>query len=189
MITKGSKVKIGDNYSGNLEDVKGEIGTVIEVKVDPDPAVQNTYLLDVRGSYRKESYYYKGSFNTYYSNVIAFSDELEEYSYGMKDSTGALIEIGDTVVYSGNRPGIIKGVVVDFKDTEEVRWGNNRQVVKAQLEIEAEHGYHDGIRSMTSTGSRKQWFEHGSRMLIVQKNLKDLILRNSSNLVLHYGNE
>lgn len=180
MIVKGSKVRVKENYSGNLSDVIGQVGTVLDVDIPADPAVQRTYLIDVRGMYRQESSYSPGRFYEYYSNVIAFSDEIEEYSYGMKDAKGTLLEIGDHVVYSGNQPGIIEGEVVDFKDTEQKHWGSQtRQVVKVKLKIARNHTYTDGAgRSFTTEGTYTQWFEHGSRMLIIEKNLSHLQLFN-----------
>lgn len=182
MIVKGSKVKIKDNYSGNLDGVRGQIGTVVEVKRDVNPAVQSMFLLDIVGKYKSESAYSPGKFYTYSSQVVAFSDEIEEYSYGMTDCKGVLLEIGDQVVYSGNRPGIIEGEVVDFKDTEERKWGNLRHVTKVQLKITRKVRHSDGTRNFDAEDSYTQWFEHGSRMLITQKNMSNLVLFNNKDL-------
>jgi|SRR5882757_10564270 len=191
MITVGSKVRVKDNYTGNLDEVIGKVATVIGVQRDKDPAVESTYLLDLKGSYKEESTYRPGSFYTYSSNVIAFSGELEEFSYGMKDCHGQLLEIGDKVVYSGNNPGIIEGEVVDFKDYEIQRWGEGRAVFKVQLKIAKTVYHNDGNgRRFETEEFYTQWFEYGQRMMIVQKNLKNLILAGQNHLfVLDSGNE
>ncbi|UUG69479.1 hypothetical protein SEA_SHAM_177 [Streptomyces phage Sham] len=187
MITTGSKVKVKDNYAGNLDGVKGRVATVKSVHSNSDGVT--LYLLDIQGSYQLESSYYKGSFYTYQAQAIVTLDEIEEYSYGMKDCNGLLLEIGDRVVYSGNRPGIIYGEVVDFKDHEERRWGQNRQVVKVQLKITKQTSQSDGgDRRIAGTSEYTQWFKHGSRMMIVQKNLKGFIF-NEKPFVLDCGNE
>lgn len=175
MITVGSLVKVKDNYSGNLENVKGKVGKVVSVSRPKDEAVQSTYLLDIKGQYSVESSYYKGEFYKYTSQTVVFSDEIEEFSYGMKDAKGALLEIGDKVVYSGNRPGIIEGEVVNFKTHEEQRWGQGREVLKVQLKIARTVYHYDGERRYETEEFYTQWFEHGSRMIIVQKNLSDII--------------
>lgn len=188
MITVGSKVKVNDTYTGNLTDVIGKVGNVIAIQRPENPEIESTYLLDIRGSYREESTYRPGSFYTYQSNVIAFGSEIEEFSYGMTDCKGVLLEVGDKVVYSGNQPGIIEGEVVDFKDTETVRWGNDRKVKKVQLKIARTVYHNDGNgRRFETEEFYTQWFEHNKRMMIVQKNLSNLILFNKNNLhVLDY---
>ncbi|QNN99253.1 hypothetical protein SEA_FAUST_179 [Streptomyces phage Faust] len=187
MITNGSKVKVKDNYTGNLDGVKGRVATV--EKVDISEGVTK-YLLDIKGTYQQESYYRKGEYYTYNAQAIVTSNEVEEYSYGMKDCKGVLLEIGDKVVYSGNRPGIIEGEVVGFKDYEEQRWGQGRKVVKVQLKIVKQHHHSDGgERRMSEDFDYTQWFEHGSRMMIVQKNLPHLVLFNNDFNVLECGNE
>lgn len=171
----GRKVKVKDNYSGNLQGVKGKVGTIVAIQVPDDERVQSSYLLDITGSYEQESTYYPGRSYTYHSKAIVFSDEIEPYSYEMKDSKGVVLEIGDKVVYSGNRPGIIEGEVVDFKDSEERRWSQSRQVKKVQLKIARDVVHSDGERRFSTQEYYTQWFEHSGRMLIVQKNLSDVI--------------
>lgn len=190
MITTGSKVKIKPNYSGGLENVIGQVTTVLAVNIPIDPAVQRTYLLELKSSYKEKSSY-GDYYHTFHSHVIAFSDELEEFSFEMKDANGVILEIGDKVVYSGNRPGIIEGEVVDFKDTEVVRWGDTREVKKVQLKISKNEYHSDGTgRRFTTQVSYTQWFEHSQRMLITQKNLKHLIETGKNRLfVLDSGNE
>lgn len=187
MITTGSKVKVKDNYAGNLDGVKGRVATVKHVSRNDDGVM--LYVLDIEGSYQIESSYYKDSFYTCNAAAIVTLDEVEEFSYGMKDCNGMVLEIGDRVVYSGNRPGIIHGEVVDFKDHEERRWGQNRQVVKVQLKISKQTVQSDGgDRRVSGTTEYTQWFEHGSRMMIVQKNLKGFVF-NEKPFVLDCGNE
>jgi len=172
MIVKGSKVKIKDNYSGNLSDVIGKVGTVIDVETPSDEAIERRFLLDIEGGYVHEASYYPGGKRYYTAKAIVHRSEIEEYSYEMKDCKGVLLEIGDKVVYSGNRPGIIEGEVVDFKDTEHSWYSGTRQVNKVQLKITGSNRHSDGVRYFDSETSRLQWFENTDRMMIVQKAIK-----------------
>ena len=175
MLNVGSYVRIKDNYSGNLMDVKGKIGTIVAIDTPSDEAVQTNYLLDIVGSYEQESSYYPGRSYTYNSRAIVTSDELEPFSFGMKDCQGLDLEVGDKVVYSGNRPGIIEGEVVGFKDHEVRRWNTNRNVKKVQLKIARDVVHSDGKRRLVTQTHYTQWFEYSDRMRILEKNLANVV--------------
>jgi hypothetical protein len=181
MITKGSKVKVTDSYSGNLKNVIGKIGTVLDVERE-SPGLMR-YLLDIEGDYRVEGPYYSNGYYDSTSQVIANANEIEEFSYGMKDFAGQVIEIGDTVVYSSNEPGIIKGVVTDFREFSKGNgWSSEDTVVRVQVEVERPVNHYDGFRRFATPGCYFQWYEHGTRMLVIKKNLNRLILDGMNDL-------
>lgn len=188
MIVKGSKVRINDNYNGNLSDVIGKVGSVVEVEIPSNEEIESRYLLDIEGTYVHEASYYPGGKRTYTSKAIVHRSEIDEFSYDMRDCKGVLLEVGDKVVYSGCRPGIIEGEVVDFKDTEN-SWMSVREVKKVQLRITDSYRYNDGIRTFEKKVSRFQWFEHPGRMMIVQKNMNNIVFNSKDFLALDYRNE
>lgn len=171
MITNGARVKILGSYSGGLDNVKGRSGKIVSTEVDGQTV---RYLLDIKGE-RTHTYNYGGtyderSYTTQYP-VIVEASEIEEEPYSFKDKEGRLVELGDIVVYATHGGGLIKGTVVDFKDTVYPRWGTERKELKMKLEIEHNYSQSDGgDRMLSKRSTYTQWLSSQGSTLIVQKN-------------------
>jgi hypothetical protein len=171
MIAKNSRVKVLDNYSGGLDNVKGRSAKIVSTEVDGQEV---KYLLDIKGD-RTHTYNYGGaygerSYTTQYP-VIVEASEIEEEPYNFKDRDGQVVELGDIVVYATHGGGLIKGTVVDFKDTVYPRWGTERKELKMKLEIEHTYGESDGgDRRVSKKSTYTQWLASQGSTLIFQKN-------------------
>jgi len=171
MIVKGSRVKVTDAYAGSLDNVKGRMGKITAVNVENGKV---SYLLDIRGE------------RSYTSNypVIVTDSEIEEAPYNFKDMEGNTVELGDIVAYGVHGGGLIKGTVVDFKDTVYPRWGTERKELKMKVEYDVNYHESDGDdRKIPANFKRSVWLSSQSSTLIIQKNparqfflSKDLII-------------
>lgn len=183
MISVGVRVKVLDSYSGGLDNAKGRLAKIVGMDYNGG---QPNYVLDIEGE-RTSSYNYGGGERTYISKypVIVNGSEIEEVPYEFKDSEGNLVELGDVVAYAVYGGGIIKGTVVDFKDTVYPRWGNPRKELKMKVEYEVKTYRTDGDgRKAYAIRKCTQWLSSQSSTLIIQKNLaqkffvsKDLLIQ------------
>jgi hypothetical protein len=152
----GRYVKIKDNYAGNIVDVVGKTAKVLARRGD-------NLALDLKG-------YKKNQDHRYWDyDVIVNTGEIEVVEFDFKDSNGQKVEIGDKVVYGPLGGGVTVGIVVDIKEAEHSRWGRGYKTTKVQLEVESEKFYGDGDREVRLPSTTKRWYDHGSRMLVIQK--------------------
>lgn len=155
-------VKVKDNYAGGLSGVIGRTGRIIRIQ-------DGNYLLDIEGSREVGSYYGQDPYVFQYS-VVAKADELETVDIVFKDCNGRQIEIGDTIVYSGNRSGFLQAKVVKFKIGEDSPWSARPDVVKCQVEYtEEQRDWDGGDRRVPRDVAKRLWLEHSDRFYVVSK--------------------
>lgn len=171
MIQVGTRVKVNQNYAGGLTDVVGKMGHVVRV-IHYAPEVENQYVLDFRGARTKTYDYGHGQEEyTYNYDVIVNQSEVEEVPYDFRDKEGQLVELGDIIVYGISGGGILKGKVVDFKDTIHTRWGGTQNILKMKVEVSDSYTSSDGgERSVEVETKRTVWLSGKSNTLILQKN-------------------
>ena len=152
----------------------------------------NVYVLDIQGSRAKT---YKSPYTnteeqyTYKYDVIVNQSEIEEVSYGFTDKTGALVELGDIVVYGVSGGGIIKGKVVDFKDKIST-WNGTKDVLKMKVEIDESYTNSDGgERSVRVETKRTIWLSNKHHTLIFEKNSANRFTISIGKNAMLYGNE
>jgi hypothetical protein len=171
MVTIGSHVKVLDNYSGGLDNLKGRIGQVKSIKFF-DEAVYPQYELDINGD-RTRSYQSYNGVNEY---VVAYpalvlGNEVEEVVYEFKDINGDQVEIGDTIVYGAYGGKLTVGNVVDIDE----RIGYSNKEVKMKIQVFKEWETSDGD-SCTASRSKfvTRWLSRQSSTLILSKVSRNL---------------
>lgn len=155
-------VRVQDNYAGGLDNVIGRIGRIVKEH-------EGWYLLDIEGTRQVQSYYGRDPY-TFSYDVIVGENELELVETPFKDSNGRQVEIGDTILYSGNRSGFLEGKVVKFKIGEDSPYSNRLDVVKCQVEYVVGDSTWDGSdRRVPSTTTRRIWLENSERFFVLTR--------------------